>query len=462
MVSNFSQSFESYDDKLREISKTTPNFGGIHKDLNGDLVVSIKNDSEIFSNESQSNYFKSYETKKRYEKYNTIDEAKSKLGDELYGNLEKLLGKERLNYKKKFRVEKGAFGVAFTVEYEEKIVMREVNYSYSELYDWYQIIREDIFKFNGIVGADIDEIENKISIYIDNSSNESLKWNIKSLFSSNNIPMYALTFLESKPVITNVSLRDRSTSMRGGLQIFRRAGSIIHFCTAGFVTQINGIRGFLTNAHCTSSQGIVNDGTIFEQGTYSDSVILGSPALESASTGICSSKICYNTDAAFIPLPDSMPSSEYVLKSKYLNARELEIKTGSNSIWTSLYFPEDINLGDRAAVIAGDAAFKTGRTTGTTSGIVTRVCIDVNVGLSNRYICQMEVEGDSGRFSDSGDSGSPVLGSILGRESWAYTYPYSNRARALGLNWGSTSDGQFAYFTSIDAIRQELGDFDSI
>jgi hypothetical protein len=168
---------------------------------------------------------------------------------------------------------------------------------------------------------------------------------------------------------------------------------------------------------------------------------------------------CVYTDAAFVPFPSNVSSAESILKADSINTGSLVINTGSKPVWSTLYYPEDVALDSENPVVSGDSAFKTGRTTGTTSGTIDSICVDITTSSSHK-LCQTSVIGDDGDFIDSGDSGSAVVGSILGSESFSYTFPYSYKATLLGL--ANSSSSTHAYFTPIDAIVKEFGELDSI
>ena len=76
------------------------------------------------------------------------------------------------------------------------------------------------------------------------------------------IPREACTITEEQPI--SLFLRTRRRPLRGGLQI--NFGGFL--CTLGFVAVRQGITGFVTNSHCTNTQGGV-EGTVDHQPTAS-------------------------------------------------------------------------------------------------------------------------------------------------------------------------------------------------
>ena len=198
---------------------------------------------------------------------------------------------------------------------------------------------------------------------------------------------------------------------------------------------------------------------------------LAGPIIESHTVNCGHNQPCFRTDAAFVPLERRVQSREYILKTHKLNDLDnayddaLTIKTGRNSVWNRLYYPEDLpsDLSNpESPVLIGDTVYKTGSATGTTSGVVSNLCVDVRVdGVV--MLCQTHVAPHGDIFADDGDSGAAVVGSISGTDSFTYfTYQYTRNARLLGLHWGSDSPSGYGWFTPIEAIIEEFGELDSI
>jgi streptogrisin B len=96
------------------------------------------------------------------------------------------------------------------------------------------------------------------------------------------------------------------------------------------------------------------------------------------------------------------------------------------------------NVSSEGSASVGQTVRKTGRTTGTTEGRVTRTCVNTGVSGSNVVqLCQNWVDAGVG----SGDSGSPV---------------YSG-GTLLGILWGGNSSGTTYVFSPISGIERELG-----
>ena len=83
---------------------------------------------------------------------------------------------------------------------------------------------------------------------------------------------------------------------------------------------------------------------------------------------------------------------------------------------------------------------KVGRTSGWTTGTVSRTCVDYTFP-SYTILCQDEV----GAFADSGDSGSPV-----------FQWVNQTNVAFSGILWYATANGGFV-FSYVDRIGQDMG-----
>ena len=112
----------------------------------------------------------------------------------------------------------------------------------------------------------------------------------------------------------------------------------------------------------------------------------------------------------------------------------MELADGSGTVSTTT-----------ASAGVGDGVTKLGRTTGSTTGTVIGINVNVRVTYDTgraRFTGQIMIEGDSGAFSDGGDSGSMVL-----------TDDGTNRP--VGLLFAGSSTTTIA--NPIDVVLSELG-----
>ncbi len=454
--SSSSYAFESYDDQLRKIAEVDNSFAGLYQDGNGNTVVSIVSkssgeESAKLDAAQSTNILKSY------------DQVKNILQPNLLEALEVLYGKERFLHEEsvgKLNNQAG-FSAKTTpnISVNREVRIRPVTFSFADLYDWYQVTKLQIFTVDGVIGADIDEAKNRISVIISTETSTDLS-HLKEIFKSYGIPVKAYGFEISEPIELNTTLRDETIPLTGGPQIFRRDTAnpnLVHICSTGFIADINGQTGMITASHCTELYGLP-DNSVFYQGSYiqgQNSTLIGPATLESQHAGgvnCPASRRCLNSDSAFIPIPEGLSTSTSVIKTKTLNSSpvNLEPKTGSRRVWSSLF--------DFGTVVVGDKVYKTGRTTGTTSGVISDTCVDLAINNSIIFLnCHMQVTADTSQFGDRGDSGSAALGAIGGADTLNYTYNYGKSARILGLYVAGSSGGSIGYFSPINSISQDLG-----
>lgn len=117
---------------------------------------------------------------------------------------------------------------------------------------------DSLLSLPGVVSTDLDEARNRVVIgVIDDAAAREVEAELDRL----RVARSTVIIEKDEPVQPLVDLRDRIRPARGGIQIEPNEGS---FCTLGFNAIRNGIRGFVTNSHCTNIQGGV-EGTIFYQ-----------------------------------------------------------------------------------------------------------------------------------------------------------------------------------------------------
>ena len=275
---------------------------------------------------------------------------------------------------------------------------------------------------NGAVFVDDDEQIGKIVVGVENANAAR---GVSQAMRAAGFAAGTFEVIETEPVRQLATLRDKFNPTQGGIQI--------HFsnylCTLGFNAThgSTGQRSFITNSHCTATQGGVEN-TAYYQPTSSTS---GQIATEVADPtyfkgGVCPrGKKCRYSDSSRALYNSSTSSSLGVVA----------LTTGPNN--GSLTVNGSITLSGEGTAGVGTVVNKVGRTTGWTSGQVTRTCVNTGVqGSQIMQLCQNFV----GAGVDSGDSGSPV---------------FDNNNRLVGILWGG-SGSSFVY-SPMSNIEQELG-----
>jgi hypothetical protein len=283
------------------------------------------------------------------------------------------------------------------------------------------------------VYADYDETRGKLVFGVEN---EHAMQGVQRSLAARGISSDDYVIEQAEPIRMMATLTD----------MFRptQAGTQIHFggylCTMGFNVDHAGGRSFITNSHCTNTQG-GTEGTQYYQPLSSiNSTVIATeaadPQYQAGIVGCSSGKVCRKSDASRALYNGSVESSRGVIaKTTGVNNRSLTV-AGQFSITeqdnTNTTFSGTIN--------------KVGRTTGWTAGTVSGTCVTVNVSQSNiQQLCQTLVTKKGTTIVGSGDSGSPVFQILSG-----------DNVRLVGILWGGGGNSQFV-FSPLKNIQDELG-----
>jgi hypothetical protein len=262
---------------------------------------------------------------------------------------------------------------------------------------------------------------------------------VKQAIARLGIPASAVIVEWTAPIRLAATLRSRVRPVRGGLQI-----NFTQFiCTLGFNALKNGVSSFITNSHCTKTQG-GNQGTLYYQPLSSTAnSFIGTEAADPNyfQGGVCpAGRKCRYSDAARATYNSGVSFSLGQI------ARTTSRGALTGSITISTANPFFTITAERANPVAGAQANKIGRTTGWTFGQISATCVAVNVSGTNiTQLCQSLVGAGVG----AGDSGSPVF-------SRSGT---GGNVTLLGILWGGSSDGTLFAFSPMSGIERsgELG-----
>ncbi|MGH9948557.1 MAG: S1 family peptidase [Pyrinomonadaceae bacterium] len=351
------------DEHLVEIAKQFPEFGGLFYDQDGTLQVYMVGQKEAMNS-------------------STSDFLKSMISSEI-------LGGESLD--------------------KTGMEVIEGNYTFLQLKEWHDKMTTSVLEMPGVVFTDIDDTKNRLRIGVENlrASRKTVTEHLVNL----GIPIEAVVISRTKPI--EPELRDRNRPLRGGFQI-NFSGSL---CTLGFVADRGGVRGFVTNSHCSGIQG-GNQGTVFHQPTASGTTNrIGQETTDPTyfTGGACpAGRRCRFSDSSFARVPH--PSGPSVSSTRGSIARPPVGSTSWNG--TDLF-----TITSESNPVAGQSVTKVGRTTGRSSGTVQQTCANFNVSGGNiTQLCQAQ----AGYNSAGGDSGSPVFRITSGFN-----------VALVGIHWGS-------------------------
>lgn len=300
---------------------------------------------------------------------------------------------------------------------------------FAQLKGWLDKVTPAVMGIPGVVLTDVDDVNNRLSIGVEKLA--LLRTVIESRLVALGVPREAVSIEETAPFHFQATVQDRHRPVVGGLQISMSAG----YCTLGFNATRGTATGFVTNSHCTNTQGGV-EGTVFYQPTILLTNKIGVESVDPVyfTGGTCAAgRRCRYSDTAFAPYSGTGAT----FTRGFIAAANL------NSIqWngTTKY-----RITQETSPLIGQQVAKVGRTSGRTLGNVVNQCVNLNVANSNiTLLCQSR----AGYVSQPGDSGSPVF-----RNESANPSDVSLK----GINWGS--DGTTAAFSSIGNIirSDEMG-----
>jgi hypothetical protein len=305
--------------------------------------------------------------------------------------------------------------------------VRRADYDWASLERWQGRATGAALAMRGAVWVDADEARNRVTIGVERGTPAA---ELQSAVARLGVPSAAVLVEEVEPVKLAATLRDRVRPVVGGLQI-NFPGFL---CTHGFNATRSGQRSFITNSHCTNTQG-GSEGTPYWQ--PSQTVAPAQIATEVADPayttggGCPSGRRCRRSDAS---------RARYASGTTSTLGRIARTSGANNG---SITITGNFNITAEGAASVGQTVHKIGRTTGWTRGSVSGTCVNVNVFMSNiTQLCQTFVSAGVG----GGDSGSPVF-----RRQGS-----TSNVTLVGILWGGSGSSLYV-FSPISNIEMELG-----
>jgi len=310
---------------------------------------------------------------------------------------------------------------------EDDIQFLQANFRLGQLSRWYDETWPEVMEQAGTVFSDVDESTNKMLFGVERAG---IATAVNAIMRAHGVPTDAYEVRVVEPIANAATLRDVVNPKVGGLQIHFTQ----YLCTLGFNVTANNVPSFVTNSHCTATQGGVEN-TVYYQST---STLAPTPiATEVADPvytkgGVCPrGKKCRYSDSS---------RAVYAVGVAF-DLGGIASTSGSNLTITGTHNITGEADANRTPVAVGATVSKTGRTTGTSTGRVTNTCVNTSVqGSQIMQLCQTFV----GAAVGSGDSGSPV-------------YSGSGSVTLVGILWGGGTN-TFA-FSPLRSIKDELGNF---
>lgn len=301
---------------------------------------------------------------------------------------------------------------------------------------WFARSSPVVLALAGTVFADHDEPNGRLVFGVES---ERAIPGVQNALTRLGIPRSAYAIEVTEPIRMAASLRDRWRPTQGGIQI--HFGQFL--CTMGFNADDGTERSFITNSHCTNTQGGVEGTEYFQPTSTVDPTVIAVEVEDPTyfRGGVCPrGRKCRYSDAARALYSSSVSSTRgAIAKTSGPNNGSLEV-TGAFTITSQDNTTTNVQI--------GLTVNKVGRTTGWTQGNVTRTCVNTNVSGSNiTQLCQTFVQDPNGAVVvGGGDSGSNVFRITSG-----------DNVQLVGILWGGNSSGTLFVFSPLKQVRDELG-----
>ena len=306
---------------------------------------------------------------------------------------------------------------------------------------WFAAATPEVMALPRTVFADHDEVANKLVFGVEDAS---VIPGVRMALARLGIPTSAYTVAVTEPIYQMATLRDVFRPTQAGIQI--------HFgqylCTMGFNVDHSGGRSFITNSHCTNTQGGVEGTQYFQPTSTIAPTVIATEAADPKyfRGGACPrGKKCRYADASRALYSTSVAS----------NRGDILKTTGANngSLTVAGVFTVTSQDNTTSSFASGTVVNKVGRTTGWTQGNVTNTCVNTSVSGSNiMQLCQTFVQNPGGAtVVGGGDSGSGVFRITSG-----------DNVQLVGILWGGSSDNKLFVFSPLSQIQQELGTVNAV
>jgi hypothetical protein len=303
-----------------------------------------------------------------------------------------------------------------------------------DLAAWFARSAPEVMALPQTVFADHDEAGNKLVFGVENPG---VSRAVHNVMAGLGIPATAYEVQVTEP-IRFMSEHLRTTAFRPVV-----AGVQLHWsnyvCTLGFNVSHDGGYSFITNSHCTDSQGSTGNTQYNQPSRTASPDPIAFEAHDPAyfRGGACPrGRVCRYSDAARAAYVDGMQGRAEIAKPDGTNNHSLNV-VGRFSITSQ----------DNNSTSFSGTMHKVGRTTGWTSGNVTNTCATVNVSGSNiTLLCQTLVQRSGTQIVAGGDSGSPV-----------FTVSSDDNVQLRGILWGGSGSGELFVFSPLKNVILELG-----
>jgi hypothetical protein len=309
-------------------------------------------------------------------------------------------------------------------------VFASAEFDFAQLKGWAEQLTQLMQQRGDVYLVDVDEVNNRVLLGVADATATGA---VRAEAARLGIPANAVATQTQQKPQARASLRDRQSVLGGGIQI--AFGQ--YLCTLGFNARrvSTGANIFVSNSHCTGTQ-YVSDGIAEYQNLVASGNQIGNEVADRgmwacAGTGTS----CRQADAAYISNNGSRPITRGGIY-------RTNFATGANA-GTTIIGEFNIVARYTGSLPVNSTLDKTGRTSGSTYGVVTNSCVTIGV---------LRCQDISKVWSEGGDSGSPV-----------YVWLSNNDVQLHGVMWGGPgSDFTTTYSSRLGGIEADLGALDNL
>jgi hypothetical protein len=314
------------------------------------------------------------------------------------------------------------------------MVVHKARYAFATLKGWHDRIVSGAFAVPGIVLTDVDDRRNRLTVGVQSLEKDGPL--VEAELAKAGVPREAVVLEQVAAV--KPQLRDMHRPVVGGLQIQWRASPFDFpwnrpVCTLGYNANRNGVRGYVTNSHCTSNRGSVDGGNHYQPAGTNLIALLGAERADPGlfTGGACPANFrCRFSDASW---------GEYTGPAANSALGRIAAPPNNSFTWDG---NATLRIVGQTIPAVGEGMARIGRTTGRRPGVVTRTCVSTGVNGEDgvAILCQEFAQ----VVSEGGDSGSPVVQFLTATD-----------VELAGIHWGST--GTEGVYSGWDFVSSELG-----
>jgi hypothetical protein len=276
----------------------------------------------------------------------------------------------------------------------QRVNVLPAQYSFIDLYSWREAMRSPVLAIPGVVSTDIAEDRNRLRVGVEGPQ---VAPQVREHLSRLGIPPEAVLIEVTARIRRLATVRGKFRPLMGGIQLTFSD----YVCTIGFLAVRVGVRGMVTNSHCTNVQGGGSNTSFHQPIVWGSKNRIGLETVDPKyfRGGVCpAGKRCRYSDSAFARIahprgPEVTTARGYIARTTAL--RSSTVASTAFRVTSETSFP-----------VLNETLNKVGRTTGWSQGKVIGTCIDTGVsGTDIVQLCQDWVDANV----NSGDSGSPVF-----------------------------------------------------